>query len=127
MFLVDVFACMTVYVCVLNCMSCCHYGVIKHNNQQSHSFRPQAAENMPVIVEFLGDPRKRKPLATINRSSISVPTLVSLDPALQVTTRSLFRTLSPTQLLRTNTPIQVFGLTWDFFYNRAITNHPAES
>jgi len=20
------------YVCVLNCMSCCHYGVIKHNN-----------------------------------------------------------------------------------------------
>ena len=28
--LVDVFACMTVYV--LNCMSCCHYGVVKRNN-----------------------------------------------------------------------------------------------
>ena len=28
--LVDVFACMT--VCVLNYMSCCHYGVIKRNN-----------------------------------------------------------------------------------------------
>ena len=25
------------YVCVLNCMSCCHYGVIKHNNNNNNN------------------------------------------------------------------------------------------
>jgi len=36
--------CICVYVCVLNCMSCCHYDVIKHNNKNNTAVRNRLRE-----------------------------------------------------------------------------------
>jgi len=48
MFLCLSSGCICVFVCVLNCLSCCHYGVIKHLKKHNHCVRNGAhAANPP--------------------------------------------------------------------------------
>jgi len=41
--------CICIYVCVLNCMSGCHYGVIKHNNNNIQVNRCQLSPHVRAV------------------------------------------------------------------------------
>ena len=54
-----------VCVCVLNCLFCCHYGVIKHNNSESNTEQMKGALSRARLKTVCG--RTMKPITQFER------------------------------------------------------------